>query len=125
MSVRHTQSSYSVDMASQGDHEFTFGKVPELNGSIIRTRDKELVLGVNGKASNLTSMTTNNSLQLPGGVPLRLDYLASPQHNLVLILSQSFDKTITTFVLNIRAQVFRYFRSLLLLLYISQCLLCS
>jgi len=70
--IRYYKASHCVNMAGQSHHELTLSKVPELDCSIVRPRNEESVLRVDGKAADLSSVATDDSLEFPRSVPLRL-----------------------------------------------------
>lgn len=105
MPVRYNEASYRVDMAGKGDHEFSFGEIPELNGTIVRATYEEPIFGIDSQASYLSSVSTDNSLELPWGMPLRFNYLSASEHYLVLILSQRSDQALTVFRCSFLAQI--------------------
>ena len=86
MSIRYSYSAHCVDMPSQSDFELSIGKIPKLNGSIIRACCKEFIHRIHGDASYPAGVTADDSLELPWGMPLDLNLLLMPQSYLILIL---------------------------------------
>lgn len=72
MSWGNSESSNGADVTCKRKLQFAASQVPDLDDTISSSRRKPFISRLNCNTSNPTQMTADDSIQLPGRVPLRL-----------------------------------------------------